>query len=128
MRIMLVEDDAALVAALVDGLTAASFAVDHARSGEHALDLLSATPYDLLVVDVGLPGMDGQALTREIRTRHVAVPILMLTAKASVPDRVAGLDAGADDYLTKPFAFPELLARIRALLRRGDALTPTRLR
>ena len=125
---MVVEDDAALVAALVDGLTAASFAVDQARTAERAIELLATAPYDLLIVDVGLPGMSGTALTQALRDRNVAVPILMLTARATVPDRVAGLDAGADDYVTKPFAFPELLARVRALLRRGEALSPTRLR
>jgi two-component system OmpR family response regulator len=128
MRVLLVEDDDALVAALLDGFAAAGMAVDHARTGERALELLAVTFYDLLVLDIGLPGMDGQTLTRQLRERHVALPILMLTARASVEDRVAGLDAGADDYLPKPFAFPELLARMRALTRRGEAIVPTVLR
>jgi DNA-binding response OmpR family regulator len=128
MRILLVEDDAALVAAVRDGLVAASFAVDRAGTAERALELLALATYDLLILDVGLPGMDGQALTRLLRERRVSIPILMLTARATVSDRVSGLDAGADDYLTKPFAFPELMARVRALLRRGEALAPTLLR
>jgi two-component system OmpR family response regulator len=128
MRVLLVEDDDALVAALVDGFSAAGMAVDHAPSGERALELLGVTGYDLLVLDIGLPGIDGCTLTRALRERGIALPILMLTARASVEDRVDGLDAGADDYLPKPFAFPELLARMRALTRRGDAVVPTVLR
>ena len=128
MRVLLVEDDHALVAALLDGFATAGMAVDHARSGERALELLAVASYDVLVLDIGLPGIDGQTLTRQLRARNVAVPILMLTARAGVEDRVEGLDAGADDYLTKPFAFPELLARMRALTRRGDAIVPTVLR
>jgi two-component system OmpR family response regulator len=128
MRVLLVEDDDALVAALLDGLTAAGAAVDHAGSGERALEMLAVTTYDVLVLDIGLPGIDGQTLTRRLRARNIALPILMLTARASVEDRVEGLDAGADDYLPKPFAFPELLARMRALTRRGDAIVPTVLR
>ncbi len=128
MRVLLVEDDDALVAALVDGFTAAGLAVDRARTAERALELLGVAPYDLLVLDIGLPGIDGQTLTRMLRDRHISLPILMLTARAGVADRVAGLDAGADDYLPKPFAFPELLARMRALMRRGEAVAPTVLR
>ena len=128
MRVLLVEDDDALVAALIDGFSAAGMAVDHAASGERALDLLGLAAYDVLVLDLGLPGIDGCRLTRALRERGIAVPILMLTARASVEDRVEGLDAGADDYLPKPFAFPELLARMRALTRRGDAVVPTVLR
>jgi two-component system OmpR family response regulator len=128
MRVLLVEDDGALVAALLDGFAAAGMAVDHAGSGERALELLAVATYDVLVLDIGLPGIDGRTLTRRLRERHVSLPILMLTARAGVADRVDGLDAGADDYLTKPFAFPELLARMRALTRRGDAIVPTVLR
>ncbi len=128
MRVLLVEDDQALVAALLDGFTASGMAVDHARSGERARELLALASYDVLVLDIGLPGIDGQTLTRELRERDVAIPILMLTARAGVEDRVEGLDAGADDYLPKPFAFPELLARMRALTRRGEAVVPTVLR
>jgi two-component system OmpR family response regulator len=128
MRVLLVEDDDALVAALVDGFSAAGMAVDHAPSGEQALELLGLAAYDVLVLDIGLPGIDGYTLTRALRDRGIALPILMLTARASVEDRVDGLDAGADDYLPKPFAFPELLARMRALTRRGDAVVPTVLR
>ncbi len=128
MRVLLVEDDAALVKALVDGLTTASFAVDHARTAERALELMGLVPYDLLILDLGLPGMDGLALTRKLRERQDTIPILMLTARATVPDRVAGLDAGGDDYVTKPFALSELLARVRALLRRGTVVSGTVLR
>ncbi|HXJ34416.1 MAG TPA: response regulator transcription factor [Candidatus Eisenbacteria bacterium] len=128
MRVLLVEDDAALVKALVDGLATASFAVDHARTAERALELMGLAPYDLLILDLGLPGMAGLALTRKLRERQDTIPILMLTARATVPDRVAGLDAGADDYLTKPFALSELLARVRALLRRGTVVSGTVLR
>src|SRR5690348_10905007 len=112
MRVLVVEDDAPLLAALADGFTAASFAVDEARTAEHALELLRLVPYDLMVLDLGLPGIDGLELTRMLRARDVAIPILMLTARATVMDRVAGLDSGADDYLPKPFAFPELMARV----------------
>ncbi|MGH7893156.1 MAG: response regulator transcription factor [Candidatus Binatia bacterium] len=125
MRILLIEDDAALVAALTDGLTTAGFAVDQARTSERAVDMLGVAAYDLLVLDLGLPGIDGLTLTRMLRAREDAIPILMLTARTTVPDRVAGLDAGADDYLTKPFALSELLARVRALLRRGSFVAPT---
>jgi two-component system OmpR family response regulator len=128
MRVLLVEDDDALVSALVDGFTATGMAVDRAGSAERALELLGVAVYDVLVIDIGLPGIDGLTLTRQLRQRAVAAPILMLTARASVEDRVVGLDAGADDYLPKPFAFPELLARMRALTRRGDAVVPTVLR
>ena len=125
MRVLLVEDDHALVAPLLDGLTAAGMAVDHARTAERAIEMLPLASYDVMVLDIGLPGIDGQTLTRQLRARNIALPILMLTARASVEDRVEGLDAGADDYLPKPFAFPELLARIRALTRRGEAVVPT---
>lgn len=124
----MIEDDRALVAALCDGLTARGFTVDRAPSAESALDLLGLNPYDLILLDVGLPGMDGLTLLQTLRARESAVPVLILTARGEVTDRVAGLDAGADDYLAKPFAFPELVARVHALLRRRSAPAPLVLR
>ncbi len=128
MRLLVIEDDRALVAALCDGLTARGFTVDRAPSAESALDLLGLNPYDLILLDVGLPGMDGLTLLQTLRARESAVPVLILTARGEVTDRVAGLDAGADDYLAKPFAFPELVARVHALLRRRSAPAPLVLR
>ena len=125
MRLLVVEDDPALAAALHDGLTGQGFAVDRAPSAEGALALLVTNPYDAIVLDLGLPGADGLELVRALRTRQDPVPILILTARSAVADRVAGLDTGADDYVQKPFAFPELVARIRALLRRGTPIAPT---
>jgi len=124
MRLLVIEDDRALVAALCDGLAARGFAVDRAPSAEGALDLLALNPYDLILLDVGLPGMDGLTLLQTLRARESAIPVLILTARGEVTDRVAGLDAGADDYLAKPFAFPELVARVHALLRRRSAPAP----
>jgi DNA-binding response OmpR family regulator len=128
MRLLVVEDDLGLSAALQDGLTERGFAVDLAGSAERALDQLAVNPYDLIALDLGLPEMDGLAMLRTMRAKGCATPILVLTARGEVTDRVAGLDAGADDYLQKPFAFAELLARIRALLRRRGAVAPDVLR
>jgi len=128
MRLLVVEDDRALAAALQDGLPGQGFAVDHARSAEEALDLVGLHPYDAAVLDLGLPGADGLSVVRTLRGRGDPLPILILTARGRVADRVAGLDAGADDYLPKPFAFPELVARLRALLRRGTPVAPAVLR
>ena len=125
MRLLVVEDDRALVAALYDGLTAHGFAVDCVRSAECALDAFGINPYDLLVLDLGLPGNDGLTLLRKLRQRQDPIPVLILTARGALSDRVAGLDGGADDYVQKPFAFPELVARIRALLRRGIPVAAT---
>ena len=124
----MIEDDRALVAALCDGLTARGFAVDRASSAESASDLLRLHPYDLIVLDIGLPGADGLTLLRALRSRESSVPVLILTARGEVADRVAGLDAGADDYVAKPFAFPELVARVHALLRRRAPAMPLVLR
>jgi DNA-binding response OmpR family regulator len=128
VRLLVVEDDAGLVTALHRGLAGQGFAVDDARSAEAALDLLGVNPYDLVVLDLGLPGADGLALLRVLRERGNPIPVLILTARSEIADRVAGLDTGADDYLQKPFAFPELLARIRALLRRRAPSAPVVLR
>jgi DNA-binding response OmpR family regulator len=125
MKLLVVEDDAALVAALVRGLRGAGFGVDVAGDAEQARELMGVGEYDLVLLDLGLPGVDGLTLLRSLRERELTVPVLVLTARGEVADRVAGLDAGADDYLLKPFAFPELLARIRALSRRGMPLLPT---
>ena len=128
MRLLVVEDDPGLRAALTDGLRRAGYALDDVPSAEAALDRLAVDAYDLLLLDLGLPGADGLALLRELRTRGLAFPVLVLTARGALEDRVTGLDAGADDYLAKPFAFPELLARVRALLRRTDTVLPSILR
>src|SRR5262245_32952759 len=128
MRLLVVEDDSGLVAALHEGLRARGFAVDHAASAERALDLLRVNPYDLVTLDLGLPGMDGIAMLRALRAKGNVIPVLVVTARGEVADRVGGLDAGADDYLQKPFAFAELLARIRALLRRRGSVAMAPLR
>jgi two-component system OmpR family response regulator len=123
-----VEDDPAIASFLVKGLKEAGFAVDHAGSGGSALEMASRESYDLAIVDLMLPGMDGLALIEELRRRRMTVPVIILSAKRSVDDRVRGLQAGGDDYLTKPFAFEELLARVQALIRRSTgAAEPTRL-
>jgi two-component system, OmpR family, response regulator len=120
-RLLLVEDDRKLVRALVRGLEREGYAVDAAHTGEEALSQASAHDYDAVVLDVMLPGVDGFSVCEELRRRPRWVPVLMLTARADVADRIRGLDAGADDYLVKPFDFGELLARLRALVRRGPS-------
>lgn len=123
MRILVVEDDAQLRDALSRGLRESAYAVDAVGDGSAALYLAAINDYDAVVLDVLLGDRDGRAVCREIRRRGNRVPVLMLTALDAVADRIAGLDAGADDYLVKPFAFSELLARLRALLRRrGDVM------
>ena len=124
MRILLAEDDARVAGFLAKGLREGAYAVDLAQDGEEAVYLASVNEYDLIILDVMLPVKDGHAVCRELRGGGVRVPILMLTARGSVDDRVAGLDSGADDYLTKPFDFKELLARLRALLRRSAVFRP----
>jgi DNA-binding response OmpR family regulator len=128
MRLLIVEDEPALATALRRGLGAHGFAVDTATTAAQAVQLLRVNPYALVVLDLGLPDADGLDLVRALRAQGDAVPVLVLTARGTLGDRVEGLDAGADDYLQKPFAFAELVARIRALLRRGSALTPAILR
>ncbi len=126
MRILLVEDDEALAGVVASGLRDQAYAVDVVSDGDAAVYESALTPYDAIVLDVMLPKRDGFAVCREVRRRGASAKILMLTARDAVDDRVAGLDAGADDYLTKPFEFRELLARLRALLRRGhEVLSPT---
>lgn len=124
MRILLVEDEPSAARMLAKGLREQGYAVDVAGDGEDALYQQSINPYDLIVLDVMLPGRDGFEVCRTIRSAGSTVPILMLTARDAVDDRISGLDCGADDYLTKPFDFGELTARVRALLRRPDALLP----
>jgi DNA-binding response OmpR family regulator len=118
MRVLVVEDEPKIAAFLQQGLQEEFYVVDVAADGGEALDLVATTPYDLIILDVLLPRRDGVSVCRAIRARGVRAPVLMLTAKDTVADRVLGLDSGADDYLVKPFAFPELLARLRALIRR----------
>jgi len=122
VRILVVEDDRKVARFVRQGLAEEGHAVEIATDGTAALDFVLTEPaYDLIVLDVMLPGQDGFGVLKTLRAHKVAVPVLILTARDSVPDRVAGLDLGADDYLTKPFAFEEFLARVRALLRRRDA-------
>jgi DNA-binding response OmpR family regulator len=118
MRLLVVEDEHKLAGVLKRGLEEHGYAVDVAYDGEDGLAMATAAPYDLIVLDVMLPKLDGFAVCQQLRAQHSHTPVLMLTARDAVDDRVAGLDSGADDYLTKPFAFRELLARTRALLRR----------
>ncbi len=124
MRILLVEDEPDAAQMLAKGLREQSYAVDVAADGETAVYQAGVNDYDLVILDVMLPRKDGFEVCRELRAEGLTFPILMLTARDAPPDRVAGLDTGADDYLTKPFDFHELLARLRALLRRGPALRP----
>ena len=125
MRALVVEDEVKMAALIRRGLVEEGYAADIARTGEDALWMASSTAYDAILLDVMLPGRDGFDVCRELREKGVWTPILMLTARDGVDDRVAGLDSGADDYLTKPFSFAELLARLRALTRRGLSERPT---
>ena len=127
MRVLIVEDEPKLAGLLRRGLAREGMAVDVIGDGEDALWRAEATEYDAIVLDLMLPGIDGLEVCERLRAGGVASPILMLTARDAVSDRVAGLDRGADDYLTKPFSYAELLARLRALFRRGRAERPTRL-
>jgi two-component system copper resistance phosphate regulon response regulator CusR len=124
MRILLVEDEPRMANVIAKGLREQSYAVDVAADGEEALYQTSINDYDLILLDVLLPRRDGFEVCRELRARRDATPILMLTARATIDDRVTGFDAGADDYLTKPFSFRELSARVRALMRRNSQLRP----
>jgi two-component system, OmpR family, response regulator len=128
MRVLIVEDEVKMAALIRRGLRDEGHAADVAVRGEDALWMAGATDYDAIVLDVMLPGIDGFEACRRLRADGVWAPVLMLTARDAVEDRVAGLDGGADDYLTKPFSFAELLARLRALIRRGPVDRPTVLR
>ncbi|MBI3981809.1 MAG: response regulator transcription factor [Gemmatimonadetes bacterium] len=119
MRILVIEDEPKVADAIRQGLEAEHYDVAVARTGEEGFFLVSAETFDLVVLDLALPGRDGLEVLRTIRRRGLLFPVLILTARDTIEDRVQGLDQGADDYLVKPFAFPELVARIRALLRRG---------
>jgi len=127
MRLLLVEDDARIARFVAKGLREQAYAVDVAATGDDALYQAAIHPYDLVILDVMIPGRDGFEVCRELRKSGQRMPILMLTARDAVEDRVTGLDHGADDYLTKPFEFRELLARLRALLRRSGELRPARI-
>ncbi len=120
MRVLVVEDDPKIASFVVRGLKEAGYSVDHAPDGETGLALGQSTEYDAAIVDVMLPRLDGLSLVRRLRAARRATPLLFLSAKAGVDDRVRGLQAGGDDYLTKPFAFSELLARVQALIRRAS--------
>jgi two-component system, OmpR family, response regulator len=125
MRVLVVEDEPKLAGLLARGLREEGHLIDVAAEGRDAVWMARATPYDAIVLDVMLPDVDGFAVCRELRAAEVWTPVLFLTARASVADRVDGLDGGGDDYLVKPFSFPELLARLRALVRRGPVVRPT---
>jgi len=118
MRVLVVEDDPGIAQFINQGLSETGYAVDSARDGIEGLDYALIAEYDIILLDILLPRMDGLCLLRELRNRSIKTPVLLLTARDAIEERVRGLDAGADDYLVKPFAFSELLARIRALLRR----------
>ena len=122
MRILLIEDEREAALMLAKGLREHAYAVDVAEDGETAIEKAHVNSYDLLILDIMLPGADGLEVCRQLRKDSIRTPILLLTARIKVDDRIVGLDSGADDYLTKPFDFGELLARVRALLRRGPAL------
>jgi two-component system, OmpR family, response regulator len=124
MRALVVEDEVKMAALIRRGLVEEGYAADVARTGEEALWMARATPYDAIVLDVMLPGRNGLEVCRSLRESGVWSPILMLTARDGVEDKVSGLDSGADDYLSKPFSFAELLARLRALTRRGPSERP----
>lgn len=129
MRILLVEDDKSTANFIAKGLQRAGFAVDHAASGEDGLHLALTESYDAAIVDIMLPEKDGLSLIEELRRQKINTPVIFLSAKRSVDDRIRGLQTGGDDYLTKPFAFSELLARLRALIRRASGTAePTHLR
>lgn len=128
MRILVVEDDSLVASGIKQGLSNAGYAVDVARCGESAERHLQGENFDLAVVDIGLPDIDGLTLVQRLRHRKIRLPVLVLTARGSMEDTIAGLDVGADDYMAKPFRLPELIARIRALIRRAHSVASTELR
>jgi two-component system OmpR family response regulator len=128
MRILLVEDDTKIASFISKGLKAAGYAIDHAADGEEGLHLALTEPYDAAIIDIMLPKLDGLSLIQEMRKKKIATPVIILSSRGSVDDRVKGLQTGGDDYLTKPFSFSELLARVQALIRRAGGISePTRL-
>jgi two-component system, OmpR family, response regulator len=129
VRVLVVEDDKKIASFLTSGLKQSGFAVDHSADGEEAYALASATPYDAAIVDIMLPKLDGLTLVQNLRREKIKTPVIFLSAKGSVEDRIKGLQSGGDDYLTKPFSFAELLARLQAVMRRSqqDGSEPTRL-
>lgn len=128
MRVLLIEDDTKIASFISKGLKEAGFAVDHTENGIDGLHLALNEPYDAAIIDIMLPGMDGLSLIEEIRRKRINTPIIVLSAKRSVDDKIKGLQTGSDDYLTKPFSFSELLARIQALIRRSGGISePNRL-
>jgi two-component system, OmpR family, response regulator len=128
MRLLLVEDDPKISSFILKGMKAEGYAVDHAPDGQEGLHMAGTEPYDAAIIDVMLPKLDGLSVIERMRKQKVNIPVIILSAKGSVDDRVKGLQVGGDDYLPKPFAFSELLARIQALIRRGSGLSePTRL-
>jgi len=128
MRVLVIEDDSKIASFVINGLKQHGFAVDHASDGERGLALAGTVSYDTLVLDLMLPKLDGLAVLRQLRAEKILTPVLILSAKATVDDRVKGLQAGGDDYLPKPFAFSELLARVQALIRRAThTAEPTKL-
>ncbi len=128
MRILVVEDEKKVASFIKKGLEEEYFAADIANDGKEGLNMATTEEYDAIIMDIMLPYIDGISLLKEIRKRQIATPVLMLTVKDSLKDKVEGLDAGADDYLTKPFAFEELTARIRALLRRNETTKSSKLK
>lgn len=128
MRLLLIEDDQKIASFICKGLKQAGFAVDHVLNGDDGFQLAISEPYDVAIIDIMLPKLDGLTLIEKLRHQKINTPVLILSAKRSVDDRVKGLQSGSDDYLTKPFAFSELLARVQALIRRSSGvLEPTRL-
>ncbi len=126
MRLLLIEDDQKIASFVIRGFRAAGFAVDHAADGTEGLHLALTEPYDAIIADLMLPGRDGLSVIRELRHEKIRTPVIILSAKGDVEDRVKGLQIGSDDYLSKPFAFSELLARVQALIRRaGNIAEPT---
>jgi two-component system, OmpR family, response regulator len=128
MRILIIEDDIKIASFILKGLQQSGFAVDHAADGEDGFHLAVSEAYDVAIVDIMLPKLDGLTLIERLRSQHINTPVIIVSAKWSVDDRVKGLQSGSDDYLTKPFAFSELLARVQALIRRSSGvLEPARL-
>jgi two-component system OmpR family response regulator len=128
MRLLVVEDDPKIASFIIKGLKAAGYAVDHTADGETALGMALTEPYDTAIIDIMLPKRDGLSLIEKMRKEKVRTPVIILSAKGSVDDRIKGLQTGSDDYMTKPFAFSELLARVQALIRRAEGqLEPTSL-